>query len=51
LADEASRRARRGLDAETLARLAGQIGLFTERPAAEDEPAQHDEPAADDPGQ
>ena len=54
LADEARRRARRGIDAETLAQLAGQIGLFSPRPPAgdDDEPeAQRDEPVVDDPVQ
>jgi bacterioferritin-associated ferredoxin len=52
LADEARRRARRGVDAETVALLAGQIGLFGERPAScEDPEPQRDPPAADDPGQ
>lgn len=50
LADEARRRARRGVDAETIAQLAGQIGLFGERPATcEDPELQRDPATADDP--
>jgi bacterioferritin-associated ferredoxin len=52
LADEARRRARRGVEAEAFAALAGQIGLFGERPAnGDDPPAERSEPAADDQGQ
>jgi bacterioferritin-associated ferredoxin len=50
LADEARRRGRRGHQAEAMALLAGQIGLFGERAANEDDPAQQDDPAADDQG-
>ncbi|HET6583317.1 MAG TPA: (2Fe-2S)-binding protein [Nannocystaceae bacterium] len=52
LADEARRRARRGVEAEAFAALAGQIGLFGERPATPEEPElQRDPSTADDPGQ